>query len=780
MAGIDWYYNFMARHPNISLRRPEATSINRITAFNQEEIDIFFENLKTLMVKYQFKSNSIYNVDETGISTVQRNSRILAPKGLRQVGKCTSAERGSLTTVINCFNAGGTYIPPFFIFKRKRMNALLMKDSNSNMVACVSDSGWITESIFVDWLQHFKAFAKPSADEPILLILDNHERHISLRAHEFCRKNFIHVLTLPPHTSHKMQPLDLTFHGPLKTAYNRECESFMVNHPGTKITAYDVVGLYTKAFNRTTSIDKAMNGFRSAGICPMDRDKFKNTFESFGDMFSSVPPLEQRIKTNTNNSSQNESQNESHVVCDAANQNISNPIEFQEIFQLSNNDANLDDLNETIPTSALVDDVSEAGVNQSITSQTCPSALVPLSDIVQVPTIKPTRTKRLVKKKHSIIFTSTQEKVNLEQKEQKKIERKRKNLEQKKTKTTNKRPKLTKEKRPKDLRNLKKIECDKENDEYFCIYCQEKYFDPPTEDWIMCLKCKNWAHENCNTTCDNNACSPSLLKNVDNLDEICMNIPTVSPLTDLGSFLDIKSYADKENNPPNSENGHSVGKDFSPDDSSDEYLPPQQRGTRNVNLSSSSSNLELKHSPTPKKGKKRNKNPQIWKKNISKQLKNSGKEYISHTGKKIASKLIRPPCDCRLQCRNKFSEDQRKEIFKSYWNLASLQRQRDFLCACIEPINISCRRIKNLDKPRTPNCSFSLLITAVMPVPIGESSAFYYKSKHNCLNFTISDLKNKTTDCYFWHEGLGNRGAIEIGSCVFKFLEKIALESPNN
>lgn len=48
-----------------------------------------------------------------------------------------------------------------------------------------------------------------------------------------------------------------------------------------------------------------------------------------------------------------------------------------------------------------------------------------------------------------------------------------------------------------------------------------------------------------------------------------------------------------------------------------------------------------------------------------------------------------------------------------------------------------------------------------------------------CFIFQISDLKNKTTDCYFWHEGLGNRGAIEIGSCVFKFLEKIALDSPN-
>lgn len=88
-----------------------------------------------------------------------------------------------------------------------------MKDSNSNMVACVSDSRWITESIFVDWLQHF----------------------------------------------------------------NREYESFMVNHPGSQITAYDVVGLYTKAFNRTTSTEKAMNGFKSAGICLMDQDKFKNT-----------------------------------------------------------------------------------------------------------------------------------------------------------------------------------------------------------------------------------------------------------------------------------------------------------------------------------------------------------------------------------------------------------------------------------------------------------------------------------------------------------------------
>ncbi|XP_072947736.1 uncharacterized protein [Epargyreus clarus] len=71
-------------------------------------------------------------------------------------------------------------------------------------------------------------------------------------------------------------------------------------------------------------------------------------------------------------------------------------------------------------------------------------------------------------------------------------------------------------------------------------------------------------------------------------------------------------------------------------------------------------------------------------------------------------------------------------------------------------------------------------LQAVMPVPIGNSSAFFYKSKLNCLNFTITNIKDNITNCYFWHEGLGNRGAVEIGSCVLKFLKETAERYPNS
>lgn len=36
IAGRKWYYNFMKRHSELSLRQPRATSFNRATGFNKE------------------------------------------------------------------------------------------------------------------------------------------------------------------------------------------------------------------------------------------------------------------------------------------------------------------------------------------------------------------------------------------------------------------------------------------------------------------------------------------------------------------------------------------------------------------------------------------------------------------------------------------------------------------------------------------------------------------------------------------------------------------------
>jgi len=77
-----------------------------------------------------------------------------------------------------------------------------------------SPSGWIETNLFVRYLQHFVDHMKPSESNPVLVILHGHQSHKSNEAIQFARDNHLHLLTIPPHTSHKLQPLDLTFFGP--------------------------------------------------------------------------------------------------------------------------------------------------------------------------------------------------------------------------------------------------------------------------------------------------------------------------------------------------------------------------------------------------------------------------------------------------------------------------------------------------------------------------------------------------------------------------------------
>ena len=60
-----------------------------------------------------------------------------------------------------------------------------------------------------------------------------------------------------------------------------------------------------------------------------------------------------------------------------------------------------------------------------------------------------------------------------------------------------------------------------------------------------------------------------------------------------------------------------------------------------------------------------------------------------------------------------------------------------------------------------------------MPCPRGEVSSFFYISKLNLLNFTVTELGTNNTNCFVWHEGEGARGVNEIGSCVLMYLKSL-------
>jgi transposase len=66
MAGADWFADFLRRHPQLAIRKPQATSLARATAFNETTVDEFFTNLEDVMKRFKFETQNIYNMDETG------------------------------------------------------------------------------------------------------------------------------------------------------------------------------------------------------------------------------------------------------------------------------------------------------------------------------------------------------------------------------------------------------------------------------------------------------------------------------------------------------------------------------------------------------------------------------------------------------------------------------------------------------------------------------------------------------------------------------------------
>ena len=272
-AGRDWWIGFKLRH-NLAIRSPEATSFARATAFNVPVVNQFYDNLSLVMDQYSFKPEDIYNTDETGCTTVQTPQNVVTQRGQKQVGSLTSGERGELVTVVYTVGASGNVVPPMFIFPRVKYRDHFIRGAPPGSIGCATKSGWINEGLFIEYLNHVIHHTRCSKEHKILLILDNHESHITLQAVDLAKENGIVMLTLPPHTSHRLQPLDRSVYGPFKKAYNRAMDAWMRSNPGKTITIYEIPAIVNDAHMSAMIPRNILSGFRSTGISPFNRDLF--------------------------------------------------------------------------------------------------------------------------------------------------------------------------------------------------------------------------------------------------------------------------------------------------------------------------------------------------------------------------------------------------------------------------------------------------------------------------------------------------------------------------
>lgn len=92
------------------------------------------------------------------------------------------------------------------------------------MVA-VSDNGWTTDVLGLQWLQHFERHTASRTQAAYrLLIVDGHSSHATPEFDQYCTEHKIVTLCMPAHSSHLLQPLDVGCFSLLKHAYGVEIQ----------------------------------------------------------------------------------------------------------------------------------------------------------------------------------------------------------------------------------------------------------------------------------------------------------------------------------------------------------------------------------------------------------------------------------------------------------------------------------------------------------------------------------------------------------------------------
>lgn len=544
-AGDDWYKTFRKRHPNLSLRQPEPTSVARARGFNRPQVERFFDLLEEQIDKHQVDVTRIYNVDETGIQTTSNKPpKVLTKTGKKQVGVISSVERGKLTTVVCCCNAAGSFIPPFMIFGRKRMNARLLDGSPPGTVATCTDNGWISGPTFLEWLQHFVGITRPTIEKKVILVMDNHTSHKYLPALEYASENNVIFISLAPHTTHRTQPLDRCIYGPLKTYFEQAVSVFQRSHVGRIISQFDVAKLFGEAYLKAASPQNAVRGFECTGIWPTNRHIF-NDADYLPSAMTDRPqtsnspdmptlatnegvPDSSTYALNTTVAQQNDivaSVNvaEADNIHEGSEHEI--PIESDFLKQLGNESSQIPshhtppgprlsvDSDRTVSPS-IIDQMilnnERSLVENAINNEAIPTVkpdhdnkttITPL-DIRPVPkqpeTTKTTRKRKIQKAE---ILTSTPIKMQqreIECKKQKALKKRVPNVTLTKKKVASKRSAAsTSGKKNKLSTRKEKLSGNKSDDDVICVFCHGRYTEPPNEDWIKCDDCQCWVHESC-------------------------------------------------------------------------------------------------------------------------------------------------------------------------------------------------------------------------------------------------------------------------------------------
>ncbi|ETW79440.1 hypothetical protein HETIRDRAFT_419178 [Heterobasidion irregulare TC 32-1] len=269
-----WLKGFLEQHPDLVLGRPTGLDPKRAQAFNFPTTDHHFKLLKSFIDEHRIPWENIYNMDEKGL---QLGGGRKAGREKLFFSRSQSANL-QLVTVIECVSADGGNILPGFVFPGVEQCPEWSEGTDKRIIIATSENGWTSDYICTEWFA--KGFipqvkARNISKKPILLIYDGHGSHEADGMRELALEHGIHLFCLPPHTTHRLQPLNVGVFGPLQREWKKCCITFLEDK-NRELALKDVVHVYLVARNHAFKVDTILSTWQKSGIHPINPQVFSD------------------------------------------------------------------------------------------------------------------------------------------------------------------------------------------------------------------------------------------------------------------------------------------------------------------------------------------------------------------------------------------------------------------------------------------------------------------------------------------------------------------------
>ena len=137
-----------------------------------------------------------------------------------------------------------------------------------------SPKGWTDNDLAMRWLRDL--FDPESAliagvNQPRLLILDGHGSHNSFEFIQYCIDTGIHLICLPAHSSHLLQPLDVCLFSPYQHFYALAVDNHIRSGQSQEgIRKAVFIPFLTEARTKTMTSHSIQQAFTATGIWPLN------------------------------------------------------------------------------------------------------------------------------------------------------------------------------------------------------------------------------------------------------------------------------------------------------------------------------------------------------------------------------------------------------------------------------------------------------------------------------------------------------------------------------